>query len=275
MSTWGASTTRQKEQWAWDTYGLGVSDAMADAQNPASPYYAPDRKISLIHRAHQADLKQIINVFSALPGRTNADSSLLFSFKYSQAHMHSSTKPQFIYQKDWFSTIPAGSKILLTVRNDDMYYLRWGDPDFARAYLTQPARPLEDRGLLHRPGRLHLGARISEHRTGCAAPTGDREDVVFLSALRPAGLRSDHSQQPLRGDPGGTFPGGLQQQTVRRLGVGLEDPAVAHPVLLGRAGFPMVSRSLLERRGIRDGGEVHQPAMGSDEGRARMATVRC
>lgn len=132
----GSLNNTQKEQWAWDTYGLGVSDAMADARNPASPYYAPNRKISLIHRAHQADLQQIINVFSALPGRTNANSSLLFSFKYSQAHMHSSTKPQFIYQKDWFSTIPAGSKILLTVRNDDMYYLRWGDPDFARAYLS-------------------------------------------------------------------------------------------------------------------------------------------
>jgi hypothetical protein len=132
----GNLNNAQKEQWAWDTYGLGVSDAMADAQNPVSPYYAPSRKINLIHRAHQADLKQIISYFSALPGRTNADSSLLFSFKYSQAHMHSSTKPQFIFQKDWFSTIPAGNKILLTVRNDDMYYMRWGDPDFARAYLT-------------------------------------------------------------------------------------------------------------------------------------------
>ena len=132
----GGINNAQKEQWAWDTYGLGVSDAMADAQNPASPYYAPNRKISLVHRAHEADLNQIISVFSALPGRTNENSSLLFSFKYSQAHMHSSTRPQFIYAKDWFSTIPAGNKILLTVRNDDMYYLRWGDPDFARAYLT-------------------------------------------------------------------------------------------------------------------------------------------
>jgi len=132
----GGINSAQKEQWAWDTYGLGVADAMADAENPASPYYAPKRKISLIHRAHQADLKQISNVFSALPGRANEDSSLLFSFKYSQAHMHSSTKPGFIYAKDWFSTIPTGSKTLLTVRNDDMYHMRWGDPNFARAYLS-------------------------------------------------------------------------------------------------------------------------------------------
>jgi hypothetical protein len=132
----GGINDEQKEQWAWDTYGLGVSDAMADAKNPASHYYAPARKITLIHRAHQADLKQIIDVFSALPGRTDADSSLVFSFKYSQAHMLSSTKPLFIHRKDWFKTIPAGSKTLLTVRNDDMYYMRWGDPDFARAYFA-------------------------------------------------------------------------------------------------------------------------------------------
>ena len=132
----GKIDDKKKEEWAWETYGLGISDAMADAKNPASPFYAPDRTLTLIHRAHEADLKQIIDVFSALPGRTNAGSSLLFSFKYSQAHMHSSTKPLFIHRNDWFKNIPAGSRILLTVRNDDMYYLRWGDPDFARTYLA-------------------------------------------------------------------------------------------------------------------------------------------
>lgn len=125
-----------KEQWAWDTYGLGISDAMADAENPASPNYAPGRVMRLIHRAHQADLNQIINYFQELPGANNADSTLAFSFKYSQAHMHSSTKPQFIYQNNWFNKIPAGKKVYLTVRNDDMYNMRWGDPDFARTYLT-------------------------------------------------------------------------------------------------------------------------------------------
>jgi hypothetical protein len=118
---------------------------------PQSPFYAPDRKITLIHRAHEADLKQIIEVFSALPGRTNADSTLLFSFKYSQAHMHSSTKPLFIHRNDWFKDIPAGSTILLTVRNDDMYYLRWGDPHFARAYLANLPDPSTIAGIYMGP----------------------------------------------------------------------------------------------------------------------------
>ena len=33
-----SSGTAVKEQWLWDTYGLGVKDAMADAQNPSGPY---------------------------------------------------------------------------------------------------------------------------------------------------------------------------------------------------------------------------------------------
>ena len=123
-----------KEQWCWDTFGLGVQDAVANAQNPASPYYSPNRVIRLIHRAHQTDLSQIISYFNPLPGYTNADSTLTFSYKYSQAHMYSSTKPLFI--TGWFNTIPAGKKTWLTVRNDDYYYMRWGDPDFARSYLT-------------------------------------------------------------------------------------------------------------------------------------------
>ncbi len=132
----GGITDAQEEQWLWDTYGLGISDAMADAQNPASPHHVPGRVIRLIHRAHMADLNQIIGYFQGLPGYTNADSTLSFSFKYSQAHMHSSIAPQYIYQNDWFDTIPSGKKTWLTVRNDDYYCMRWGGPDFARSYFT-------------------------------------------------------------------------------------------------------------------------------------------
>ncbi len=126
-----------KAAWMWETFGLGVKDAIFDAKDPASRYYNPTRVIRLIHRAHQADLTTIVAQFRQLPGYDDADSTMAFSFKYSQAHMHSSTKPLFIFQNGWFDTIPAGKKTWLTVRNDDMYYMRWGDPDFARAYLTQ------------------------------------------------------------------------------------------------------------------------------------------
>jgi hypothetical protein len=120
-----SSGTAVKERWLWETYGLGVKDAMEDG-----------RAIRLIHRAHQSSLSDIVSLFRQLPGYDAADSTLSFSFKYSQAHMYSSTQPLFIHQNGWFDTIPPGKKTWLTVRNDDIYSFRWGDPDFARAYHT-------------------------------------------------------------------------------------------------------------------------------------------
>jgi hypothetical protein len=125
-----------KEKWLWETYGLGVQDAIADARREGGPFYQPGRRIRLIHRAHQSNLSDIVSYFHQLPGYDDEDSTLSFSFKYSQAHMHSSTAPRFIYQNGWFNTIPPGKKTWLTIRNDDIYYMRWGDPDFVRAYLT-------------------------------------------------------------------------------------------------------------------------------------------
>ena len=132
----GDADAHVKERWLWETYGLGVRDATADAQNPSSPYYRAGRVIRIIHRAHQSNLRDIVSEFNQLPGYDAADATLSFSFKYSQAHMYSSTRPLFINQNDWLNTIPPGKKTWLTVRNDDMYYMRWGDPDFVRAYLT-------------------------------------------------------------------------------------------------------------------------------------------
>lgn len=140
-----------KERWLWETYGLGVSDAIADAASPTSPYHRPGRRIRVIHRAHQSDLGAIVRHFDRLPGYDEADSTLSFSFKYSQAHTHASTRPLFIFQNGWFDTIPAGKQTWLTVRNDDMYYMRWGDPGFVRAYLTSLPDPARVAGFYMGP----------------------------------------------------------------------------------------------------------------------------
>jgi hypothetical protein len=160
-----------KEQWMWETYGLGVKDAMADAADPASPFHRPGRHISLIHRAHQADLKAIVETFKALPGseRSGDDSTLAFSFKYSQAHMHGSTAPRFIFQNGWYDSMPPGKQTWLTVRNDDLYYLRWGDPGFVRRYWTQLPQPEKIAGFMIGPdgytwGRDFVSKRQSTPR---------------------------------------------------------------------------------------------------------------
>lgn len=160
-----------KERWMWETYGLGVKDAMEDAANPASPFHRPGRLITLIHRAHQADLNAIVETFKALPGhdRGLGESTLAFSFKYSQAHVHASTAPKFIFQNGWYDSMPAGKQTWLTVRNDDLYYLRWGDPEFVRRYWRQLPRPDRIAGFMLGPdgytwGRDFVSTRASTPR---------------------------------------------------------------------------------------------------------------
>jgi hypothetical protein len=145
-----------KEQWMWDTYGLGYQDAVADMQNPSSPYFMPGRKVKFFHRAHEVNVPSIVNQFKNLPGYADADSSLNFTYKYSQAHMHSSTKPLFI--EDWIKTVPAGKKVTMEVRNDDFFNLRWGDPDFARAYLNN--FPEKTNGFLMGPDGYIWGREV-------------------------------------------------------------------------------------------------------------------
>lgn len=101
-----------------DTYGRAVSE------------YAikhPERDFTLIQRMQMTRYDQIMNHYSDFHGK------LEISFKYSQAHMYSSTKPQFI--TNFLQEKHPDTKVWLTVRNDDYYMLRWGDPDFAREYL--------------------------------------------------------------------------------------------------------------------------------------------
>jgi hypothetical protein len=161
-----------KARWMWETYGLGVKDAQENAANPASPFYRPGRTITLIHRAHQADLKAIVDTFRHLPGseRRGAASTLAFSFKYSQAHMHSSTAPRFIFQNGWFDSIPPGKQTWLTVRNDDHYYLRWGDPEFVRAYWTQLPDRTKIAGFLHGPDGYTWGVDVATTRKASPRP---------------------------------------------------------------------------------------------------------
>ena len=107
-----------KEKWLWKTYGLGVADAVRTQ---------PSRQVRMIHRYHQTGHDEVTKEWKDYQGPFD------LSFKYSIAHMYSSPKPPFI-----LSALPYLSPKLrtwLTVRDDDYYSFRWGDPEFARAYI--------------------------------------------------------------------------------------------------------------------------------------------
>ncbi len=115
----------QKEDWAFKTYAQGVLD-VAQQQ--------PGRKITFIHRQHQTGAKDIARRFAPLI--EHKDIEFVFSFKYAQAHVYSSTKQ--IFHPGFVKDIQAEGnlKTIWTLRNDDNYYFRWGAPDFVRQFIA-------------------------------------------------------------------------------------------------------------------------------------------
>ncbi len=108
-----------KEKWLWDTYGEGVRDALKDD---------PKRNVRMIHRFHWTAQGEILEAWKEYPG------TFEFSFKYSVAHMYSVPNPKFI--DPLIQNIAPGRKTWLTVRNDDIYSFRFGDPAYAREYVV-------------------------------------------------------------------------------------------------------------------------------------------
>lgn len=112
---------QQKEDWAFATYAQGMLDA-AKKQ--------PGRKFRFIHRQHQTGAKDIARTFAPLIDHPDID--FVFSFKYAKAHVYSSTTQP--YHQDFVKDI-GDMKTIWTLRNDDIYYFRWGSPDFVRQFI--------------------------------------------------------------------------------------------------------------------------------------------
>ena len=115
---WEPGTEEINENWLWATYGQGINDALSEN---------PDRDFTFIHRLHLTDFSLMERIWSEL------SATLDFSDKYSVAHMHSSTHPTFA--DETLNVLPEEKRLWLEVRSDDMYYTRWGDPDYIRDYL--------------------------------------------------------------------------------------------------------------------------------------------
>lgn len=130
-----SATFREKEDWAFRTYGQGLLDA-AERE--------PDREFVFVHRLHETGVQSDAAAYAASanvaavdiadwfrPLVDDPDIDFLFSFKYAQAHVYSSTNQQF--HTEYVRDI-RGMKTLWTLRNDDVYYFRWGAPDFVREF---------------------------------------------------------------------------------------------------------------------------------------------
>ena len=111
----------KKEDWAFETYAKGVLDAAEEM---------PNRQFTFIHRQHQTGALDIAEKFQPIIDKDNVE--FLFSFKYAKAHVMSATTQP--YHEEFVKEI-EGMKTIWTLRNDDVYYYRWGAPDFVREFM--------------------------------------------------------------------------------------------------------------------------------------------
>ena len=123
-------TPDNKEQWLWLTYGMGVMDAKKAF---------PDRKIRFIHRYWQSEIPEITKHFDDF----DEDIEFNFSFKYARARLYANTNPTFV--DPILEEAPKGTKWWWNLRNDDIFYFRWGDPDYVREFINNfpPAEQTE------------------------------------------------------------------------------------------------------------------------------------
>ena len=113
-----------KEQWCWDVYGEGILDYKK--LNPA-------RKIGFVHRYWLTDFKYIGDRFKKLPDGYDLE------YKYSKARLYSAPNPPFA-KEDVLDVTPAGMKTWWNLRNDDIFLVRWGDPEYVKqAVLNFPS----------------------------------------------------------------------------------------------------------------------------------------
>ena len=138
---------QEKEDWVFKTYGLGVLDVLEEQ---------PDRKITFLHRQHQAGAIAIADTFKPLVEHPNVD--FIFSYKYAKAHAYSSTRQPFYksFEKDIEGR--GDLKTIWTMRNDSTYLFRWAARISSRvcAERSDGNHPR----ILFRFRRLGLGARL-------------------------------------------------------------------------------------------------------------------
>lgn len=151
------ATDDAKEEWIWATYGEGARDALRKE---------PHRKFHIIHRFHQTSLSQIMQRWKAFPGPVD------FSYKYSVAHMYSIANPPMI--REALDVLPAGKKMWLEVRNDDIYSFRFGDPDYLRDYVNNMPSAEVSGGYMMGADGYCLGREFLDHDPG----PGPRELII-------------------------------------------------------------------------------------------------
>jgi hypothetical protein len=124
-SEWMDGSGFEREQWIVETYVEAIKQS--------------GRDIPFIHRTNMQNAGKEIK--ELVQSRFDSD-RFYISWKYSNAHCYSHPEPQF--EKlwgAWEGIDLTSAQILYTVRNDDVFTHRWGDPDYVRSYVLGMQKP--------------------------------------------------------------------------------------------------------------------------------------
>ncbi|NLT51489.1 MAG: hypothetical protein GXX85_11280 [Ignavibacteria bacterium] len=113
------------QDWIVDTYFSGIEKA--------------DRKIELLLRAHTHPAPELTR--KAVEDNAYKLGKVWMDVKFNWSHSHSSPKLMFIHggsksQVLW-NPVPENYKMIYTMRNEDFFILRWGEPDFIRDVIKE------------------------------------------------------------------------------------------------------------------------------------------
>lgn len=116
-------TNEENTQWTWDVVGKAVLEYMKEN---------PSRKFNLIHRGVKTNPETCDGIYAPIKSLSNVTFNM--SAKYAMAHMYSTPTPRWTGDID--SCHKLGLQTWLTFRNDDYFYLNWGDPKFVRDFMA-------------------------------------------------------------------------------------------------------------------------------------------
>ncbi|MGA3028680.1 MAG: hypothetical protein ABSF98_28375 [Bryobacteraceae bacterium] len=115
-------TAKQKMDWIADTY-FAVLKQMG-------------RPVPFIFRYWQAEPEAAVGMLESV----HYSGPVYLDIKFNGEHMYSSVEPHVLDPK-WVALAHGRYRLLWHLRNDDLFILRWGDPDFVRETVRHMSLP--------------------------------------------------------------------------------------------------------------------------------------
>jgi hypothetical protein len=115
-------TAKQKVDWIADTYFAALKQVA--------------RPVPFILRCWQSEPEPL----AAMLASAKYPGPMYLDIKFNGEHMYSSVEPHVLDPK-WVALAHGHYRLLWHLRNDDLFILRWGDPDFVRETVRHMAGP--------------------------------------------------------------------------------------------------------------------------------------